>query len=433
MSRFRIEGQQTLKGDISVQGSKNAATKILAATLLCHGTTIIRNVPRIEDVLRIVELLESMGVRIVWSGEHEVTVTAADVHPERLHHATVRRLRASAVLLGALTGRFGQVTLPGPGGDNIGARPLDPHFEVFRCLGITVEHKGELLVLRQTDRRNVTCTMSEFSVTATENAVLASVLLPGKLTTITCAAADPSVQDLCWFLNTLGARIAGVGSHRLMIEGVAKLEPNRTYSVMPDPVESGTFIILGAAARAHIRIRGIAPDFLHAEFQKLREANVNFEVLDWRPSTNERYRIADVEVRHHTQLRAVRNLHNMPYPGFSPDLLQPCAVMLTQSNGTSLVHDWMYEGRLKYVEELNKMGAQIFVADPHRILVSGPSNLYGADITNYDIRTGAALFIAALIAAGTSTIAPTYQLDRGYEALDERLRSLGAHVERLKG
>lgn len=430
MTTFRIVGQRPLHGDITVSGSKNAVTPILAATLLSRKPCALKNVPRIEDVHRILELLESVGAVVRWVGDHELTIDAADVDPAGLKVEAVRRLRSSVLLMGALVGRAGSVRMPGPGGDQIGARPLDAHVEAFRELGISVEDEGGLYVLTQGKRGDIALTMSEFSVTATENAILAAVLAEGKHTKISCAAAEPSIQDLCWFLQTLGAKISGIGTHTLAIEGVRELGGHDGYTIMPDPVESGTFLCLGAAARAELRVIGTAPNFLTAELRKFREANVSFELTNERQGSDGRYRLADIVTHRTTQLRAVRNVHNMPYPGFGADVLQPFAVMLTQANGTSLVHDWMYEGRLKYVEELNKMGADIFIADPHRILVNGPSNLFGAAITSYDIRTGAALLIAALIAAGTSTIAPGYQVDRGYERLDERLSAIGAAIER---
>ncbi len=199
---------------------------------------------------------------------------------------------------------------------------------------------------------------------------------------------------------------------------------------MPDPVEAGTMICLGLASRSPLRIRNTSPDFLELELEKFREVGGQFSLTEIHPGPGGRYSLADIVLESGTELHAIPQVHNMPWPGFCADLLPPFAVMMTQANGTTLVHDWMYEGRLKYVEEINKMGAAIFTADPHRILVNGPSSLYGADITNYDIRTGASGLIAALIATGTSHLGPAYQLDRGYERLDERINILGASIER---
>ncbi|MBI4089770.1 MAG: UDP-N-acetylglucosamine 1-carboxyvinyltransferase [Candidatus Kerfeldbacteria bacterium] len=430
MTRFRIKGQQPLTGTIEVQGSKNAATPLLASALLATKPCTFTNVPEIEDVNRIIELLRSVGATVSRPAAHSVTVNAASVDPDRLAFSLVRTLRSSVLLMGALLGRCQRIRLPSPGGDQIGARPLAAHLDAFRELGIATRQTGETHELTQERREDVVLTMSEFSVTATENVILASVLANGHRTVLHCAAAEPSVQDLCWFLLACGARIEGVGTHHLIITGVSVLNPPPTYEVMPDPVEAGTLVCLAAAARSSLVIKNF-PTFLYSELQKFREVNVHFELDRLRLSSSKSYQLADVVVRPSTGLRAVRHVHGMPYPGFYDDLLPPFTVLLTQASGTSLVHDWMYEGRLKYIEELSKMGAQIFVADPHRILVTGPSALYGAEITSYDIRAGASLLIAALIAQGTSVIGPIYQIDRGYERIDQRLNVLGASIERV--
>lgn len=431
MSNFRIEGGRTLRGSIEVRGSKNAALKIVPACLLTQESCRLHNIPRIEDVFRMVELLESVGVKSEWTGDHELTVEATTVDPSTLKKDLVERLRASIVLMGALLGRCGSATLASPGGDQIGARPLDTHFDAFRELGITVSLIEDQYELTQGSRDDVKLTMSEFSVTATENVVLASVLAAGRRTVIHCAAADPSVQDLCWFLSSLGARINGVGTNTLTIEGVKKLTGSNGYVVMPDPIETFTLFILAATSRSDIQVVGCAPEFLVMELQKLRESGVNVEFLNDRTGPGGNYRFATAVIHPGQEIRPIRHLHNMRYPGLSPDTLPPMTVLLTQAEGESLVHDWMYEGRQRYVGELQKMGANIDILDPHRILVKGPSALHGTTITNYDIRAGASLLIAALIADGKSELGPVYQLDRGYEVLDRRLNAVGAHIKRV--
>lgn len=425
-----ITGGRQLHGSIAVRGSKNSATKLLAAAILASHPVTLENVPDVQDVRSILALLTSMGVVITGPNNHRVTVDPRNANLTSFDQAIVRRLRASAVLLGALIAKFPEVRLPGPGGDQIGSRPLDTHLDAFRQLGIEVRDEDGVYVLRKHVRRSVDLTMSEFSVTATENVLLASVLADGQKTTIRCAAADPSVQDVVWFLQSMGARISGLGTSTLIVDGVARLTPTRPYTVMPDPVEAGTFICLAAATKSPLTITDVPTSFLHAELQKFREANVTFSVGQQRLDPLGHYEIQDISVRPPTRLRALRKVHNMPFPGFSPDLLPPFAVMMTQAEGTTLIHDWMYEGRLKYVEELNKMGAEVFVADPHRILVTGPRSLSGAPITNYDIRTGAAMVIAGLVASGTTVVRPAFQLDRGYERLDQRLNDIGASIVR---
>lgn len=430
MTRLKILGQQPLRGFFDVNGSKNSATKILVASLLTTDVCTIDNVPRVEDVARLVEILQSIGANVAWHGQNQLAVEAKNIAVAPLDQKLVRMLRSSVMLMGALLGRFGETTVPTPGGDQIGARSLSAHLHVFRRLGIEVREVGGAFRLRQGPRGDVDMTMSEFSVTATENALLASVLSAGQTTIIRCAAADPSVQDLCWFLETLGAKIEGMGTHTLKVLGVTGLTGTDGYRVMPDPVEAGTMLCLALASHSPLRIRGFSPDFMHLELEKFAEAGGQFSLEGNHPGPAGRYALADIVIEPGTELRAVPQVHNMPYPGFCPDLLPPFAVMMTQASGTTLIHDWMYEGRLKYVEEINKMGAEIFTADPHRILVNGPSRLYAADITNYDIRTGASGLVAALLATGTSHLAPAYQLDRGYEKLDERLNVLGAKIER---
>lgn len=430
MPRLRIDGQHPLRGELIVGGAKNAVLKVLAGCLLIEQPVILNNVPRIEDVTRMIEVLHSLGVAIAWEGDHRLRIDAARVDPAGLDQHLVGHFRASALLMGALLGRIGQVSLPGPGGDQIGARSLDAHLEAFRQAGVELTEDGQIYHLRRQPDGPVDVTMSEVSVTATENILLASVLRHGT-TTIRCAAADHSVQELCWFLQTAGAKISGVGSSRLVVDGVSRLNGVDGYDIMPDPVEAATFIALGAATRATLDIHPIPLDFLAMELGRFRAAHVHFELSTPHRHHQQPYRLATARLSPSTQLVAINHLHNMPYPGIIPDVLPPMTVMLTQATGTSLVHDWMYEGRLKYVDELKKMGANIFVADPHRILVTGPVPLFGAAIRNNDIRAGASLLIAALLASGTSVLDPVYPLDRGYERLDERLRALGAQIERL--
>lgn len=432
MEILNITGQQRLQGEFHIAGSKNAATKILVASILTAQQCHIRNVPDIEDVHRIIELLQSLGVKVQWSARHELQIHAETVTPETIDSSVVRKLRASVLFFGALVGRCRAARLPGPGGDTIGARPLDAHLDVLRSLGISIENTGDEFILQQTNRGAIEFTMPEFSVTATENAILASVLGANHRTTIHCAATDPSVQELCWFLATMGALISGIGTSSLTITGVQSLQGCDGYDIMPDPVETGTLLCLAAASRSTLELLGASPTFLRSELRKFNDTGIPIELVNQRKSVNGNYLLADLKVSPANKIQALRKLHNMPYPGFNPDLLPPFTVLLTQAEGTSLVQDWMYEGRLKYVEELNKMGADIFVADPHRILVTGPRNLDGATISNYDIRTGASLLVASLIASGQSSIAPAYQLDRGYEHLDERLQSIGAKIERVK-
>ena len=271
--------------------------------------------------------------------------------------------------------------------------------------------------------------MSEFSVTATENVILASVLGNSSIR-VECCASEPHVQDLCWFLESCGAHIAGIGTHTLTIQGVEKLHPSE-YTIIPDPIELGTFVVLAAATHTTLRIENATPAFLRMGMKKFEEVGIEFAVEDQRNDSLGHYEIATVIPKKIQTLQALKKVHCMPYPGFPADLVQPFALLMTQAQGITLVHDWMYDGRLRYVSELQKMGANITVLDPHRILIVGPTPLYGKEIVSYDLRAGATMIVAALIAEGTTTIHGIQQVDRGYEAIDSRLNALGAGIQRV--
>lgn len=428
MATFIIQGGKSLQGDITVRGAKNATTPILAASVLLSGKTTLHNVPRISDVETMLALLTSMGADVHWDAEHSVTVDARTIDPGRLDMSQVAKIRSSMLLVGCLAHRFGTVHMSVPGGCNIGSRPLDAHFDALRSLGFECTSDGNSFTVTRKTEPASEVVMSEFSVTATENVILASVLADRE-TAITCAAADHVVQDLCWFLSAAGATISGIGTHSLKIRGVKKLKGG-SYTIMPDPIETGSLLILAAATHSSIRIRDAAPEFLALELLKLREAGLVYAVSDERMDEGKHYRLASLTTHKTHTLRSLKKVHPMPYPGISADLIQPFALLMTQAQGNSLLHDWMYDGRLRYVTELQKMGANITVLDPHRIVIVGPTPLYGTEITSYDLRAGATLVLAGVVADGETVIHGAEQVDRGYEKLDERLRSLGAAIRR---
>ncbi len=430
MDTFIIQGGRKLSGTIDIQGAKNSVGPIIAATILITGDCIIHNIPRIGDAEVLLGILESMGARVKWEGHATAVINCDAIDPTKIDYTAVKRIRLSVLLIGALVRRFGKVRMSVPGGCNIGNRSLDAHFEGLKSLGYAVEQKDDFFHIERVSDPEMQVVMTEFSVTAAENMILATIL-GSHTVTFHCIAADPQVQDLCWFLEAAGAKIEGIGTHTLTIKGVEKLNGTE-YTVMPDPLELGTFIVLAAALHSEIRIQNAVPDFLHLTIRKFEEIGVAFEYSDMRRSPNGKYDIKTM-IPHlaHRPLKPVQGkVHTMPYPGFSPDIIQPFALLLTQAAGVSLVHDWMYDGRLRYVQELQKMGANITVLDPHRILIVGPTPLYGKEITSYDIRAGATVVIAALLAEGQSVIQNIAQVDRGYERLDERLKSLGASIER---
>ncbi len=417
MEKFVINGGRKLEGSIRVGGMKNAATPILVATLLTTQRCTIRNVPRISDVDALLELIQSLGAVVEHDGS-TVTIEAKQIGLEQLDKQRVKAMRSSILLLGPLLARLGSVTLPYPGGCIIGNRPIDDHLEGLKLLGANVEDDGKIVVL--SSRRRLTgaeILMPHFSVTATENLLMAAATAKGT-TTIQLAAAEPHVQDLTRCLIAMGARIEGLGTHRLVIRGVDTLS-GVDYTIIPDQIEAGTFAVAAAVTHGRIRLEGIVPDHLQIILYKLRKAGVRFRVsqqaIDFEPSP---------------KLEAF-NVQALPFPGFPTDLQAPFAVLATQATGTSLIHDPIYEGRLGYVQELIKMGANAVVCDPHRVLITGPTPLYGEEIRSFDLRAGATLIVAGLIAQGETVIHDAQTVDRGYERIEERLASVGASIRRL--
>jgi UDP-N-acetylglucosamine 1-carboxyvinyltransferase len=428
MDTFTIQGGNKLSGSISVMGAKNAAGPLIAATTLIAADCIIHNMPRISDIEMMTEILVGMGAIVSWPDRQTLKINCAKIDPGKIDHDKVAKIRLSILFLGCLAQRFNKIKISVPGGCSIGSRPLDAHFEALRDLGYRCDIKDDCYSIEKKTAAKNAITMKEFSVTATENAILAAVLSDSKLK-INCAAAEHVVQDLSWFLNTAGAKISGIGTHQLEIQGVKSLKATE-YTLMPDPIETGTFIVLAAATHSKLKILDAAPEFLAMELRKFQEVGLTIDLEDVKPSTNGHYQLATIIPHYHQSIQAVKKLHCMPYPGFGADLIQPFALLMTQAQGTSIMHDWMFDGRLRYVSELKKMGANINILDPHRILIVGPTPLYGKEIISYDIRAGATLVIAALIAEGKTLIHGIDQVDRGYQNLDKRLKNLGADIVR---
>ena len=419
-----IEGGYPLSGHVRASGNKNGALPILAACLLSDEPVTLANIPRIRDVETMCSLLSQLGAEVEWLGANEVRVHAADVGFE-VDPELASQIRASFLLAGPLLARLGRAVVPPPGGDVIGRRRLDPHFHAFQELGATFEAndrydlsgalKGSLLHL------------DEPSVMATENTVMAAALAPGK-TMISNAASEPHVQDLCRFLVTLGARIQGIGSNVLHITGVERLSGG-AYAIGPEHVEVGSFIGMAAVTGGEITIEGIVGDDLWPVLPVLRRLGVE---VDLGPDF--------VHVPPGQQLAVVDDLggaipkiEDGPWPQFPADLTSIAVVVATQARGTVLVFEKMFESRLFFVDKLVSMGARIILCDPHRVVVTGPARLYGQRMSSPDIRAGMAMLIAALCADGISTIGDAYQIDKGYERIDERLRALGARIERVEG
>jgi UDP-N-acetylglucosamine 1-carboxyvinyltransferase len=423
---FVIEGGCRLSGRVRAAGNKNAALPILAACLLTEQPVVLENVPRISDVETMLALLRQVGAEADWTGPNEVRVHAADVATTELDEELCREIRASILLAGPLLARCGQVSVPPPGGDVIGRRRIDTHMHALAALGAQVT-MGRRYELVGPSLRGTRMFLDEASVTGTENAVMAAALASGE-TLIGNAASEPHVQDLCRFLVSLGARIEGIGSNLLRIEGVERLGGG-SFRICPEHIEVASFIGLAAVTGSEITIEDTVPDDLAPILPVIARLSVHVEV----EGTNVR-----VPAEQHLAVQddlggQIPKIEDGPWPAFPADLTSIAVVLATQARGTILIFEKMFESRLFFVDKLVGMGARIIVCDPHRVVVSGPAKLYGQRMESPDIRAGMAMLIASLCAEGTSTIGNIGQIDRGYERIDERLRGLGARIERVDG
>jgi UDP-N-acetylglucosamine 1-carboxyvinyltransferase len=424
-SKFVINGGKTLRGEIEVRGAKNAAFPILAATLLTKEECIIENLPLIEDVFRMLEILESMGVEVSWLGERTVRIKAKSLDPTKIKESLVLLLRGSVLLFGSLLARFNEAKLPQPGGCIIGARPIDTHLDGFRQLGVKITPVRNCYFKLELNQKpkNPYVILKEFSVTATENLLLFSALNPAK-TTIKIADTDYQVQELIRFLNKMGVKIEGTGAHNLIIKGAKKLRGVR-HRLIYDPIEAGTFILAAGAGKSDVLVKNVELPFLEFSLKKLKDSGLPYKIF------KQNKNLASIRLFSWKVLK-LDKVQSLPYPGIPSDLLTSFGVLATQGTSPTLIHDPLYEGRLKYLEELTKMGAEIIFADSHRAIINGPTKLYGQELGSFDLRGGAALIIAGLIAKGRTTISNIYQVDRGYEKIEERLQSLGADIKRIK-
>lgn len=415
MAKFIIQGGHPLCGEISVSGSKNTSLKLIAATILTDRECIFANIPRISDIEVMLKIIQSLGGKFKME-DHSLMIDNSSLNHASLPEELVKKMRASIVVVGPLLARFKEVRISQPGGDLIGARPIDTHIDAFRQLNVQVEQENGFFLFRAHKAKANRVILREMSVTATENVMMFAANLEGE-TEIRVAAAEPEIEDLAKCLNKMGAKILGAGTHVIKIKGVSKLHGTE-HRVIPDRIEAGTLIIAGLACRGKIRIKNLIPEHLDAVFSKLKEANSQIEIesnaVCVKPTTS--FRPLYIDTR--------------PYPGFPTDLQSPMAVLLTQASGTSRIFETLFESRFNYTKELAKMGADITILNPHTIDIHGPTPLYGKEIISYDLRAGASLVIAALLAKGESVIDNVELIDRGYERLEERLKPLGARIER---
>ncbi len=418
MDYFEIKGGKKLSGSIDVRGSKNATTPILAATVLTDGECVISNIPLIEDVYRMIEILQSMDVEVSWEGERTVRICAKNLDPSKMDLTTVKKLRSSILLLGSLSARAESFRIAHPGGCTIGKRPVGTHFDALEKMGVHITQDEECYVIDTREKRSAKVVLQGFSVTATENAMMLAASLPGK-TVIKIAAAEPHVEDLGKFLISMGAEIKGLGTHTLEIVGNENLH-GATHEIIPDANEAATFLILGVASKSPIRVENAREGDLDLVLEKLREFGADFEV--------EENAITVVPTEN---LKAIEKIDTRTYPGIPTDIQAPLGVLATQAEGETMIFDTMFEGRFNYISELEKMRAKAKILNPHQAVIEGPVKLKGGSIKSFDLRAGASLIIAALCAKGTTTIEEIYQVDRGYERIEERLALLGADIKRI--
>jgi len=426
MDTFIIEGGHPLSGEITVAGNKNAALPLLAATLLTSEPVTLENMPGIQDVMKMRRLLQDIGAnatersRTTWTLE---TKTVTKHAPDPL---VCREMRASFALAGPLLAREGRAELPAPGGDRIGRRPLDTHIHAFRALGADIVVEQDRYVMSaKGGLKGAHLFLEEMSVLATENVVMAAALAKGT-TVIQNAASEPHVQDVCRLIVAMGGSIEGIGTNTLVIEGIDRLH-GATYRVGPDYIEVGSFIALAALAKGDLLIKNARPDDHQMTKVAFGRLGVHFESRGDDIFVPGRQELLVEPAMH----GAMPRIHDAPWPGFPADLTSIAIVLATGAKGSVLIHEWMYESRLYWVDRLISMGARIIVCDPHRAVVEGPAKLYGRQMSSPDIRAGMALLIAALVAEGKSTIQNAQQIDRGYERIEERLRAIGAHIDRV--
>jgi len=416
--KLLIKGGSPLSGEVEISGYKNSAGACLAAVLLSREPSTIDNLPQVTDVSDQIEILKQMGAEVEWQGQRKVKINPANISPERIPANLFEKMRVSVLLVGPLLARFKKLRIPHPGGDKIGLRPISTHIKAFEDLGIKIEEKDGFYSFEvPEDIRGRKIVLKEFSVTATENLMMLAALTAGQ-TKIELAASEPQVQDLGKMLKKMGSSIGGVGTHTITINGKSELGGTE-FKICPDPLEAGTFILAFALTGGRGKIKNMDSEHLTMFLEKIREIGVNFKVqgseITMEPSTD--FKSTKVQV--------------LPYPGFPTDLQPQISVLLTQAQGKSLIHEPLYENRFQYLHELRKMGADIEITDPHRALIFGKRELTGSHLNALDIRSGAALILAGLASKDKTLIENISQIERGYEKIEEKLRSLGAQIEKI--
>ena len=418
MEKLVITGPTPLRGDVKISGAKNAAVAIIPATILINGICTIENLPNISDVKSYFEILESLGIKITWINRHTVQVDSRNITSSTAPLDLTRKFRASYYLIGALLGRCGRAEVGLPGGCNLGPRPIDQHIKGFEALGANVDVSiGNITATCENLKAN-SIYMDIVSVGATMNIILASVLAEGT-TTIDNAAKEPHIVDLANFLNTMGADIRGAGTDVIKINGVKELKGNATYSIVPDQIEAGTFMLAAIASKGDVTIHNCITKHLEPVIAKIQEIGGNVD------ANGDHVRVW------WTKRTTKANIKTLPYPGFPTDLQSQMGVVLSMSAGTSIINESIWDSRFQYTQELNKMGAKITTSGKTAIF-EGVDYLYGAPVTATDLRAGAALIMAGTSANGVTEVFNLHHIDRGYENIEEKFRKLGANIERVQ-
>ena len=412
---IKIEGGYELNGEVTISGSKNATVALIPSAILAHGPVTIVGVPTISDVDSLSEILEGLNVEVTKVAHDHIIIDPTNIKNVHLDSSAVTKLRASYYFMGALLGRFGEVRMKMPGGCYLGPRPIDLHLKGFEALGATVKYEQGLYTIKADKLVGNKIFLDISSVGATINIMMAAVYAEGR-TTIENAAKEPEIIDVATLLNKMGAKVRGAGTNEITIDGVEKLM-GCFHEIIPDRIEAGTFIILAAAAAKEMKINNIIPQHLDSLLSKLEEMGVDM-VVD----------VDAVTIRKGNELNSV-SIKTLPYPGFATDLQQPLTTLLTQCNGESTVRDTIYPERFKHCVELQRMGANIDLS-PGKSFIQGPTKLYGDVVTATDLRCGASLVVAGLIAEGVTEIHEISHIDRGYEDLDGKLKNLGAKIWR---
>jgi len=433
MATYTIKGNTRLKGKISVNSAKNSALALLSASVMTEGITVLRNMPRIEEVNRFIEILVSINVSCVWTDEDTLTVDSS--RPLDLEHIDRRacaRIRSSLLLIGSIASRTKSYTLYRSGGCKLGVRTVRPHLYALEKIGLSIHTSHDRYDIVHTGLKGTKIIMHEAGDTPTENIIMAAVRANG-ITTIKFASANYMVQDLCYFLVTAGAKISGIGTSTLVITGVKSLKKKVTYHVMPDPLEAMTFIAASITTQSSLIIQNCPLDFLELELEKLSMMGQSFTLRRHRQSENGKFSIVDIEMSPSVLEALPDKIHGMPFPGINIDHIPFFVPIAIQARGRTLIHDWVFENRSVYYLEFVKMGAKVTMLDPHRVIIDGPSKLIATDIVAPDaIRPAVAVLVGMLGARGTSVLRDVYVIERGYENIVERLRQVGAHITRTE-